>query len=751
MGEIFSSMDHNESPLENLYQALVESFGVIICGYIAGRLGVVTEQQSTGLSTFVGTFSLPSLIFLSLATLDLSSVCWLFLLSIFLAKAVVFVSVLLITLLVTRPIDPARAGLYAIFCTQSNDFALGFPIMLSVYGKNHPFLSYVWLLAPINLVMLNPLGFVMMELGQRKGEGTSTLKVATSVLTNIVTNPVVFMTALGIIGNLVFNHNLPTVLQSLLNVFGSAFTATALFLLGLRMVGNVRNFRGAALLVPALLISVKELILPLIIREISSSILHSSDYNSTLVTDMSTFGFLYGTFPAAPGVFVYATTYGLDLDLIAGAMVACTFISAPLMFISAKMISVSNMAPNDFIPALKNFELDISVAGVVAAVILLILFTLKKNYLKLPHKITMFILLCQLCSCGGVIMKSFKPVNGELAEFWMLRMGDFGAKIWTACLAITLALIEAKNFVSLVRMDIFFFFTAYGFPVFAILTISMVGGKMGMPNMEEEFPYGTVEATFTVLILLISLIVSMVYMILQQRYKRRYARYLVYSREASDAYDGAQTSTEIQGSRSDEIPLQTSFEDNTDDIQPIHHIALLFFLVGSIFITLSLCIWRIVMDDLTGVYVELAFLDIALTRGGSIFVLFIFGFDIVSFIQPLFRKIVESFKSGEPTTLPSLDEIPSETQHLCDQFTTYHMEPCRLQIVKRRRLKLWEFVQCFTGEDLVSWLLGEGLVKDREEGIVYGNHLLAGRLIRRLAGPIGLQFSDDAALFSFSD
>lgn len=745
-------MDHNESPLENLYQALVESFGVILCGYIAGRLGVVTEQQATGLSTFVGTFSLPSLIFLSLATLDLSSVCWLFLLSIFLAKAIVFVSVLLITLLVTRPIDPAKAGLYAIFCTQSNDFAIGFPIVLSVYGKNHPFLSYVWLLAPINLVMLNPLGFVLMELGQRKGEGTSTLKVATSVITNIVTNPVVFMTALGIVGNLVFNHNLPTVLQSLLNVFGSAFTATALFLLGLRMVGNVRNFRGAALLVPALLISVKELILPLIIREISSSILHSSDYNSTLVTDMSTFGFLYGTFPAAPGVFVYATTYGLDLDLIAGAMVACTFISAPLMFISAKMISVSNMPPTDFIPALKNFELDISIAGLVAAVLLLVLFTLKKNFLKLPQKITMFILLCQLCGCVGVIIGNLKTSNLKMVEFFMLRVGEFGEKIWTACLAITLALIEAKNFASLVQLQYIFFTAASGLPIFAT-TLIMLLGKNWEPKMDlpEAFPYGTIEATLTVFILLVSLIVSMVYMILQQRYKRRFARYLVYSREASDNYDAAQSSNEIQGSRDDEIPLQTDFEGNSDEIQPVHHMALLFFLVGSIFITLSLCIWRIVMDELTGVYVELAFLDVALTRGGSIIVLFIFGFDIISFIQPLFKKIAESFKSGEPTTLPSLDEIPSETQHLCDQFTTYHMEPCRIQIVKRRRLKLWEFVQCFTGEDLVSWLLGEGLVKDREEGIVYGNHLLAGRLIRRLAGPIALQFSDDGSLFSFSD
>lgn len=53
---------------------------------------------------------------------------------------------------------------------------------------------------------------------------------------------------------------------------------------------------------------------------------------------------------------------------IASAMVACTFISAPLMFISAKMVSVSNLSPKDFIPSLERFEFDLSIVGVFACV-----------------------------------------------------------------------------------------------------------------------------------------------------------------------------------------------------------------------------------------------------------------------------------------------------------------------------------------------------------------------------------------------
>lgn len=96
--------------------------------YVAGRLNVVSKLESKGIATFVGTFALPSLIFLSLARLDFSVVNWTFLGAILLAKGLVFFLVIIVTLLVSRPMHLGQAGIFAIFCTQSNDFALGFPI-----------------------------------------------------------------------------------------------------------------------------------------------------------------------------------------------------------------------------------------------------------------------------------------------------------------------------------------------------------------------------------------------------------------------------------------------------------------------------------------------------------------------------------------------------------------------------------------------------------------------------------------------
>ena len=65
--------------------------------------------------------------------LDFSTVSWTFMLAIFLAKTAVFFGVIGITLFILRRNGLAKSGLYAICATQSNDFALGYPIGILNY------------------------------------------------------------------------------------------------------------------------------------------------------------------------------------------------------------------------------------------------------------------------------------------------------------------------------------------------------------------------------------------------------------------------------------------------------------------------------------------------------------------------------------------------------------------------------------------------------------------------------------------
>lgn len=102
--------------------------------------------------------------------LNWNTVNWLFLLAILISKCIIFFGVGIVSLLMTRPLNYGRAGILAIFTTQSNDFAIGSPIVNALYHHVHPeYNSYLYLMAPLSLAILNPIGYVMLELSKAKG------------------------------------------------------------------------------------------------------------------------------------------------------------------------------------------------------------------------------------------------------------------------------------------------------------------------------------------------------------------------------------------------------------------------------------------------------------------------------------------------------------------------------------------------------------------------------------------------------
>ena len=74
--------------------------------------------------------------------------------------------------------------------------------------------------------------------------------------------------------------------------------------------------------------------MPLIAREITNLLYTGSNEEDS--SELANFAFLYGTFPTAPTVYVLATRYGIASGIIATTMIACTFLSAPIMFISGE-------------------------------------------------------------------------------------------------------------------------------------------------------------------------------------------------------------------------------------------------------------------------------------------------------------------------------------------------------------------------------------------------------------------------------
>ena len=113
--------------MDNLLPAIAQSFAVILIGYLFGWFKIIHPGDARAISELVGKLALPALLFQNLAVLDLSTICWGFMAGILVAKGTVFLVTVVLTLTLTR-LDAGKAGLFGIFTTQSNDFALGLPI-----------------------------------------------------------------------------------------------------------------------------------------------------------------------------------------------------------------------------------------------------------------------------------------------------------------------------------------------------------------------------------------------------------------------------------------------------------------------------------------------------------------------------------------------------------------------------------------------------------------------------------------------
>lgn len=88
---------------------------------------------------------------------------------------------------------------------------------------------------------------------------------------------------------------------------------------------------------------------------------------------------------------------------------------------------------------------------------------------------------------------------------------------------------------------------------------------------------------------------------------------------------------------------------------------------------------------MSGIYVEMTFLDAFFNFGQSLIVLAIFITDsgeLFASIIKLYNKVVYGETSLK---LPKWEELSNSTQHICEQFTKYHLERCRREIATDKR------------------------------------------------------------------
>lgn len=463
--------------------ALIQTFLTILAGYLLARFKIVPTEAAKYIGQYVTLIALPCNLLYNIATIDLSTIDYTFLGGMTIAKSLVFLVTILLTMIqgAFRYEVIANGAIFAIFTTQSNDFALGAPILTALFSTTHPtYPQLLYIIAPISLVLINPICFFIMEtanmkraqqeaakqaeqdaqveitptaepgatvgsapvlcpialrsdiespseLEQKSDESDSpsgaysryvppshptpspgapstdsstpvavtpapgpkkvkSHSIAWKVTQKVLFNPVVVCTVLGVAANFAFHSTMPASLDPLLKSIGNSFSSTALFTLGIGMVGKLGILKNKTeVVVPVLLIIGKTIFCAIVCR-MTISLLGAND-------DLVLCAFLVGCLPTAPSVPFFALEFNTRYDLIAPSMVIGTFVSAPVIFISAQLVNL-DLNVEAISDMLINAAEIIGAFGIFGSVVLFTLFMIHRSYRSIRDRL----LICLMCT-----------------------------------------------------------------------------------------------------------------------------------------------------------------------------------------------------------------------------------------------------------------------------------------------------------------------------------------------------------------
>ncbi|XP_071196727.1 lysosomal cholesterol signaling protein [Salvelinus alpinus] len=807
----YGDMDPSDTPptmsIDKLFPALLECFGIILCGYIAGRANIITSTQGKGLGNFVSKFALPALLFKNMVLLDFGNVIWPFLWSILIAKVSVFFIVCVITLLVASPDTRfSKAGLFSIFATQSNDFALGYPIVEALYKNTHPeYLQYIYLVAPVSLMLLNPIGFAFCEIQKwrdQRDRQQNKLQIVGVVILQVLKNPIVFMVVIGIIFHFILAQKIPAFMEQFVDGLANSFGGAALFYLGLSMVGQLGKLTRSTVVALILLITAKLLVMPLICREMVE-LLYADHTNSGLnQSSLSNYAFLYGVFPTAPSVAIYAAHYNMELQVVTSGMVLSTFLSAPIMYVSAWLLTIPWMDPKPLMDSLQNVSFNVSIISLVTLVWTVTVMFLSKKFKRLPHMFTLNLFLAQILACVGMILWNFvvrqDSFIGHVLTFTLLYGSLYSTYVWPGLIALSLVLMKSGG--ELKVAPGFLVIAGWGVPGLVAAVLLLTGERMP-DTIDSAFFYGTPQNICTSVVLAFSIVLSGGSLMGLSRGTWD-SKYQVLERDSllgttedlrpqscpdtqtlPDMLEPGRTGSInqechmcdcapsqpmpdmiVSTNKNDALLIepgqcgtgcestgcllaQEEQQRQLADRQVARHVLLCLLLTVSLLANLSSCLWWLFNQVPGRLYLELQFFCAVVNYGQGFISFGIFGLDKHLIILPFKKRMSSLWHSMKPEEQPQL-VVSDDIVMTCTQFTTYHKEQCVRDIVQKKRCGERMVADTFLGSELVEWLLQVGLSQDRGEALLYGGRLQQGGVLQHITQEYG--FQDDELHYRFT-
>jgi predicted permease len=223
--------------MQAVVNVVIPVFAIVLAGYLCGRFRLLGQGGSEALNGFVYYAALPALFFGSLAKVELAEIFnWPYLGAYLLGMAVVAVAALIMGRLMFGARGPTLAvqNMAALF---SNTGYMGIPLTITAFGAAAALPAI--LATVVNGAIIMALYILWIE-AEHSG-ASRRLHVARDALSGVAKSPLVLSALAGILCS-ALQVPVPKPLLTFCDIIGAAAPPTALFAMGLFIVG--KSFKG---------------------------------------------------------------------------------------------------------------------------------------------------------------------------------------------------------------------------------------------------------------------------------------------------------------------------------------------------------------------------------------------------------------------------------------------------------------------------------------------------------------------------
>lgn len=298
--------------MDALINVVIPVFGVVLAGYLAGRLNILGPESAVALNRFVYFFALPALLFAYTARAPIDTVLnWSFI-GAFVVGGLLTLLIAVIVGKVWFRYDVTTLSMHGLTAVYGNVTYMGVPLLLMAFGPDGVLPTIAATLA-INFVFIAG-GIAALEAS--RAEEPSTFHVIVRVARTLILNPLLMPLLLGIMFSK-FGLPVPKAVGNFLDLMAASAGPGALFALGLALVGR-EVMRGATEV--SWLVLLKLVINPLLTVMLVTYIFSMPPLWSQAAVVLS-------AMPIGAGAFVIAQQYDAHVQRVSAAIVVSTAVS----------------------------------------------------------------------------------------------------------------------------------------------------------------------------------------------------------------------------------------------------------------------------------------------------------------------------------------------------------------------------------------------------------------------------------------